>query len=278
MSQPAAIPSQPPPPPAPLAVGAERHFTVGNLLSRTFSIWWSNLGKFFVLALAVYVPMMAAAVALGVGELYFRAPGTQVDPALLSAATGPFVLVGVLAAALVLVQMAALTYGAIQSLAGLPVRLGDLLRAGLRRAPAVLGVGVICYLAVVLGLVLLIVPGLILLTAMCLSVPVAVVERNGVFGAVGRSFQLTKGRRLAIFAAFLVFFVVLAAVSAVVSLLFPLVAAMLGQVAGVIGMVISTAVSLATGSLAAIAPAVAYHDLRAEKEGVDTATLVKVFG
>jgi membrane-anchored glycerophosphoryl diester phosphodiesterase (GDPDase) len=112
----------------------------------------------------------------------------------------------------------------------------------------------------------------------CVSIPVTVVERNGVFGAVRRSFRLTKGRRLAIFAAFLVFFVVLMAVSAVVNLLFPLVAAALGQVAGVVGMVISTAVSLATGSLAAIAPAVAYHDLRAEKEGVDTATLVKVFG
>ncbi|WP_242339556.1 MULTISPECIES: hypothetical protein [Anaeromyxobacter] len=276
MNLPATIPAAPPP--APLAVGAERRFTVGNLLSRSFSIWWSNLGKFFVLALVVYVPMMVVAVALGVGNLFFRTPGAQVDPAAISGAMGAFAVVWLVAMALLLVQMAALTYGAIQSLAGQPVQLGDLLRAGLRRAPVVLGVGVICYLASVLGFVLLIVPGLIVLTAVSVSVPVAVVERNGIFGSVRRSFQLTKGRRLAIFAAFLVFFAVFMGVSAFVNLVFPALAALGGQITGIVGMVISTVVSLAIGSLGAIAPAVAYHDLRAEKEGVDTASLVKVFG
>ncbi|WP_242344610.1 hypothetical protein [Anaeromyxobacter terrae] len=277
MSQPAMIPAQPPTP-APLAVGAERHFTVGNLLSRSFSIWRRNLVKFSLLALAVYVPVFALGWGLGVGDLFFRTPGTQVDPARMSAVMGSFAVVWVAMMVLALVQMAALTYGAIQSLAGLPVRFADLLRAGLSRAPAVLGVGVVCYVALVLGFVLLVVPGLILLTAMCVSVPVAVVERNGVFGSVRRSFRLTKGRRLAIFAAFLVFFVVFMGMSAIVNFVFPLVAAPLGQAAAVVGLGISTVVNLAFGSLPAIAPAVAYHDLRAEKEGVDTASLVKVFG
>lgn len=276
MRQPALIPAEPPP--APLALGVERRFTVGNLLSRSLSVWWRNLGKFSLLALVVYVPMIALGFALGVGDLFLQVPGTQMDPARLSAAKGSFAVVWVIAMALVLVQMAALTYGAIQSLAGLPVRVADLLRAGLRRAPAVLGVGLVCYLAVVFGFLLLVVPGVILLTAMSVSVPVAVVERNGVFGAVGRSFRLTKGRRLAIFAAFLVFFGVFMGMSMVVHILLPLVAAPLGQAAAILSFVLSTVVNLTFGSLPAIAPAVAYHDLRAEKEGVDTATLVKVFG
>lgn len=278
MNQAAMIPAEPPPAPAPLAVGAERHFTVGNLLSRSFSIWWGNLGKFSLLALAVYVPMIALGFGLGVGDLFFHAPGTQVDPARFSSAMGGFAVVWVVTMGLVLVQMAALTYGAIQSLAGLPVRLPDLLRAGLRRAPVVLGVGLVCYLAFVFGLLLLIVPGLIVLTAVSVSIPVAVVERNGVFGAVRRSFRLTKGRRLAIFAAFLVFFAVFSGMSMAVNLVFPLVATPLGDAAAIVGAVLSVVVNLAFGSLPAIGPAVAYHDLRAEKEGVDTATLVKVFG
>jgi hypothetical protein len=276
MNLPATISAAPPP--EPLAVGAERRFTVGNLLSRSFSIWSRNLWKFSLLALAVYVPVFALGWAIGVGDLFFPAPGTQPDPARIAGAWGSFAVVWVTLMALALVQMAALTYGAIQSLAGLPVRFGDLLRAGVSRAPAVLGVGVVCYVALVLGFVLLLVPGLILLTAVVVSVPVAVVERNGVFGAVRRSFQLTKGRRLSIFAAFLVFFVMIMVVSTIVNFVFPLVAAPFGQAAAAVGVALSMLVNLAFGSLPAIAPAVAYHDLRAEKEGVDTASLVKVFG
>jgi hypothetical protein len=56
-----------------------------------------------------------------------------------------------------------------------------------------IGAGILYGLAVGVGLVLLIVPGLFLLTIWAVIAPVIVVERSGVFAAFGRSRELVRG-------------------------------------------------------------------------------------
>jgi hypothetical protein len=135
-------------------------------------------------------------------------------------------------------------------------------------------VGVISYLLVGLGLILLVVPGAILACALAAAIPAAVVERPGVLGALKRSFALTKGKRSAIFAIFLVLSVIAFGVSIFGSYLLP---ALLASISPLAGVALGLVVNAAFGTLLWIAPAVIYHDLRVEKEGVATAELAAVF-
>ena len=70
-----------------------------------------------------------------------------------------------------------------------------------RSAGAVVGtlivVGILAGIAIAIGFVLLIIPGLFLITIWAVIVPVVVIERSGVFESFGRSRELVKGQRLA---------------------------------------------------------------------------------
>jgi Uncharacterised protein family (UPF0259) len=82
--------------------------------------------------------------------------------------------------------------------------IGDLFSAA---APAILpliGFSILAGIGVALGLVLLIVPGLVLLTFWSVGAPAIVAERVGVFEAFGRSWNLVKGNAWSVFGALVV--------------------------------------------------------------------------
>jgi uncharacterized protein UPF0259 len=64
---------------------------------------------------------------------------------------------------------------------------------------ALIGAGILAGLGIAIGLILLIIPGLILLTWWCLIGPVIVLERSGVMDSFGRSRALVKGHGWAVF-------------------------------------------------------------------------------
>lgn len=88
---------------------------------------------------------------------------------------------------------------------------GDLMRSVLPVLGPLIGAGILAGLGIGAGFVLLIVPGLILLTMWAVIAPAIVVERRGVFDAFGRSRQLVKGQGWPVFgsvvAAYLIAFV-----------------------------------------------------------------------
>jgi hypothetical protein len=98
---------------------------------------------------------------------------------------------------------AALTHGAVVQFGGRTPGVGECMAAGLRFFLPIIAIILLNGLGVGFGFVLLIVPGLMLMTAWFVIIPAAVVERVGIFGAFSRSGRLTKGHRWAIF--FLVF-------------------------------------------------------------------------
>jgi hypothetical protein len=62
-----------------------------------------------------------------------------------------------------------------------------------------LAVAILCGLAIAIGFVLIIVPGLILITIWSVAVPVCVLERPGVFASFGRSRALVRGHGWSVF-------------------------------------------------------------------------------
>jgi hypothetical protein len=76
--------------------------------------------------------------------------------------------------------------------------------------------GLVAGFAIAVGLILLIVPGLILLTLWAVIVPVIVIERTGAFEAFGRSRELVRGHGWQVFGVIVVLFLVQFVVSAAI--------------------------------------------------------------
>jgi hypothetical protein len=71
-----------------------------------------------------------------------------------------------------------------------------------------IGVGILAGIAIGIGFLLLLIPGLILLTIWSVVAPVIVVERSGVFDAFGRSRALVKGNGWQVFGVIVVVYLI----------------------------------------------------------------------
>jgi hypothetical protein len=76
---------------------------------------------------------------------------------------------------------------------------GESASAGLAVALPLIGLGILMALGVAVGFMLFVVPGIILYCMWAVASPALVEERTGVFGAFGRSRELTKGARWKVF-------------------------------------------------------------------------------
>lgn len=85
---------------------------------------------------------------------------------------------------------------------------GECLSAAVRVLLPLIGVALLFSIAIFLGMLLLIVPGIMIMVAWSVAGPAVVVERNGVGEAFRRSGELTKGSRWKIFGLFLVLLVI----------------------------------------------------------------------
>jgi len=92
----------------------------------------------------------------------------------------------------------------------------DCVAIGAGKLLPVLGFSILWGLAIGLGSMLLVVPGLILLTMWSAGLPALVAGDTGVFGAFGRSRALTRGSRWRIFAVLLIMLIVIYVVMFVV--------------------------------------------------------------
>jgi hypothetical protein len=75
------------------------------------------------------------------------------------------------------------------------------------------GVSILFGIAVAIGFVLLIVPGLVLLVIWSVVAPVTVLERPGVFAAFGRSRQIVRGNGWNVFGVIVMVFVIVFLIS-----------------------------------------------------------------
>jgi uncharacterized membrane protein len=95
----------------------------------------------------------------------------------------------------------------------------DSARTGLSMVFPLIGLAILLALAVGIGFMFLLVPGIILYVMWSVATPALVAERTGVFAAFGRSRALTKGARWKVFGVELIIVLVWWAISAVVGVL-----------------------------------------------------------
>jgi hypothetical protein len=115
-------------------------------------------------------------------------------------------------------------------------------------------VGIIAAIGIVIGFILIIIPGLILITIWSVAAPVVVLENPGAFAALSRSRELVRGNGWQVFGVILVLYIVVG----VVSFIIEAAADSAGSGAGIVVRVI---IGVLTAPLASLAAAVLYFEL-----------------
>ena len=251
-------------------------FELGRVMQRTFKVIGDNLSLFAISGLAlIALPVFAASV---VGFLY---PELWVI-ALASMAGGIMAFVGSL------LMQGVVVHSAISGLNGRSIRLGEALGVGARKALPLLGLGILQSLGFALGLLLLVVPGLMLMTAWSVAAPVLVMEKRSIEASFGRSGDLTRGHRWSIFGLLVIYFVLAMIISVAVQGL----AAAAGVTTAQSGFVtttqapslmalaavlVSALTNAVQGVISAAGAAAIYYELRTGKEGAAPDQLAAVF-
>jgi len=173
--------------------------------------------------------------------------------------------------ALYALSQAMVLHGAFQDMLGRPVSLRESMnRVAARLVPLILTL--IClYVVVVLGMILLIVPGIMVAIMAAVAFPVCLIENLGPIASFWRSVELTKGSRWKIFAAFMVPAMVGGGVNFA-----------LRKLAGIAvgpewAVLVTFPLAAALTSFLSVLSVVIYHDLRVAKEGHYTDQIAAVF-
>jgi uncharacterized membrane protein len=251
-----------------MASGAEdRQIEITSVMQRGFEAIGRNAAAYLLLAL-----VLAGIPAFLTQYLVLESLRTGDTAEVLS----PAYLVGTLVTALssYLLQ-AAIVRSSILELSGRGADVGGSLVQALKLLLPMIGLTIISSLAVGLGMLLLIVPGIIIYIMLILSVPVLVEERRGVFGSMSRSADLTKGSRWRIFGLLVLFVLFYFIVSAIVGAL-SMVALGLSDLT-VVSAAFAALVSALTALLVAAMLAALYVELRTVKEGATVETLASIF-
>ena len=114
--------------------------------------------------------------------------------------------------------------------------------------------GVLFGIAVGIGLVFLLVPGLILLTFWSVGAPAIVIEGIGPIEAFGRSWRLVRGNAWSVFGALLLVFLIVLVIQFVISAI----ATPIGDAALIIAVILGAAI---TAPIYSLAVSILYFDL-----------------
>ena len=244
---------------APLQPELEGSFRIGQVLSRALSITSRNLVKFSILVGIPFLPYL----------IFF--PSMMGPKPNLNGAGATLGLSVILSVVLGVISQAVVIYAAFQDMRGRSATIGESLQKGLARFWPIVGLALAIGFGILLGFILLVVPGFILYSMWFVALPACVVESLPPFRSLGRSAELTKGHRWATFGLFLLLAVISGILGGIVGALF---SAIGGTIIAIIARFIFQAVF---GAFQATVVVVAYHDLRVAKEGVDVDRIAAVF-
>jgi hypothetical protein len=107
--------------------------------------------------------------------------------------------------------------------------IGETVRAAIPYLGSVALASILAGIAIVIGLILIIVPGLYLITIWAVIVPVIVIEGSGALASFERSRQLVRGRGWHVFATLVLVYVILLVVNLVLGLIFTALPHVLGS-------------------------------------------------
>jgi len=190
------------------AVHLAQEMTMGAVLGDAFSLYKRFFGRFFMLALVVFLVLDLATAIAAVALRNSSGEGAFLSLiAIVVAIVGESLLLG----ALVFAVQDVLDGRADDSIGGLLTKA----RPYIGR---LIGAGILFGLGVAVGLILLVIPGLYLLTIWAVFAPVIVLEGTGVTDSFGRSRALVAGRFWPVFGVVIVAAVISAVAQSLVSL------------------------------------------------------------
>ncbi len=252
-------------------------FRIGRVFGRTFSVIGRNLPLFLGLSILLYgLPLVALDL---IGLFPAVVPGTATQPvqvteqgyyvSLIPSSGNLFALV----VAGPLLQ-AALARATVEHLGGRRPRFADCLRTALAVFLPVVAISVIVWLGTIVGLVLLIVPGVILWLGWVAAVPVKVQEGLGVFASLSRSRRLAKGSKWRLFWLFLALCLAIIPIQAITQYALGFAAAAFPEIATVV--MVPCYQTIAT-VVVTTAWAASYVELRQTREGSSLEELAAIF-
>lgn len=242
-------------------------FSASTAIGTTFRVWFRNLLPFTFLGVVLHLPLWL--------WLWTILRG-QPTPEKIEQIEAYDTYGGTAYLLINMFLTSTFTYGVVMELRGRRASMGRSVSVGLARFLPALGVTLLVIIATLLGLVLIVIPGVIVFCMFCVAVPASVVERPGLLGAMRRSRELTMGHKAEIFGLLLIGYFALMLLGFIV-----------GAVTGgaeeqtwesLRGEVITEAViELFSNSLMAVGAAVVYVQLRTRKEGSSIDELARVF-
>jgi hypothetical protein len=158
---------------------------IGRVFTRIFETYRDQAGLFLPVALAIFIPI-------------------AILSALAQGGVAASLVFGILAAVLTLIVTFAYQGMVVETVRDIQDGVRDLSVGGLFRSVApvlapLIGASILAGLGIAVGFVLLIVPGLVLLTWWALIAPSVVLERTGAIGAFRRSRELVRGNGWQVF-------------------------------------------------------------------------------
>jgi hypothetical protein len=238
----AAGPPPPPPPPAPAPPAGQpssKRVDVGAVISETFTVYREHAGILLGTAAVVFIfTGIISALLYSTENLVLILASTAVDIVAVTLYTG------------MVVKLAEdLRDGRRDS------TINDLINGAAPAIGALIINGILKGLAVAIGLIALIGPGLWLLTIWAVTAPAIVIERAGAIDAFGRSNQLVKGDGWNVFGVIVVAFLIALGIAIV----FSAIGFAIGDAGGIIFRIVG---SVLTAPISALVSALLFFHLR----------------
>lgn len=260
---------------------ATDRFSIGNVLGTSFEILFRNIVPFGLIAIVFYGIPTTLIGLLANGDTSGDGPspsGSEAADAVANAAVEGgamlvVIVVGILVFTvfMVLYHFVAATFvwGTVQDLRGQRVSIGECLSWAFSVAVPVAMVALLVTLAVGIGMMLLIIPGIILMVMFYVAMPVAVIERPGITASLGRSAELTSGYRWNLFWMLVILIIINMVVGGVWQFVQPMTSFM--------AMPVSMIIDAFFTALYAVTSAVTYVTLRGLKDGMEVDQIAAVF-
>lgn len=249
-----------------------RRFDVGRVFELTFGAIGAN-GLSLLLISFLFVGIPQAALVWAQSTLVQRAGSdTFMGFAVL-------VWLGGLLLSLIcgVLMQGVVTHTVVADLQGRKSTLGESLGVALRSFWVLLGVGIVSGLAMVFGLVLLIVPGILIFLIWMVAGPVVIAERVGVGRALDRSRTLTRDHRWWLLLIAVVYFVVSWVLGILAGMLSVAIGGFDPNSLNVASVIIGPAIQTLSTLIWAAMVAAAYVELRSVKEGGGKENIAAIF-
>jgi hypothetical protein len=228
-------------------------FRIGDVVVRSWNVLLRHLPTFCMLTGAALLPQL-----LLLNGIVHVAPALTVTVSFLTR-----IVLTTFANAIVV-------FAAFQDLRGRRVSAGESISRGLARFLPAVAVALLSNVVSVIGLILLVIPGLIAMAALSVAILVCVVEQGGPVGSLTRSAELTRGYWWHLIAVFVALGIIQLVVDWTIRGAIPSEPHLVPTILSWLWGVLHTAYS-------SVFAAMLYHDLRASKEGIGIDEIAAVF-